>query len=78
MKTIRELREERGWSQAKLAARADVSPSTVYNWETGRFEPKATQLRKVALALGVSMDDIEFVTTEGNEGKEPATHNLAA
>ena len=74
MRTIREFREERGWSQAELAARAKVSPSTVYNWEAGRFEPKATQLRRVAQALGVSMDDIELDPA----GKELATHNLAA
>ncbi len=75
MKTIRELREAQGWSQAELAHRAQVSPSTVYNWESGRFEPKATQLRRVALALGVSMDDVTFVV---DEGKDSAAQNLVA
>lgn len=60
MKTIREHRESKGWSQADLAFRAGVSPSTIYNWEAGRFEPKASQLRKLAQALEVSMDDIDF------------------
>lgn len=60
LQTIRELREARGWSQAELAFRAGVSPSTVYNWEAGRFEPKASQLRKLAAALEVSMDAIDF------------------
>ncbi len=45
---------------AELAFRSGVSPSTVYNWEAGRFEPKASQLRKVAQALEVSMDSIDF------------------
>jgi transcriptional regulator with XRE-family HTH domain len=75
MKTIRELREAKGWSQAELAHRAQVSPSTVYNWESGRFEPKATQLRRVALALGASMDTINFVT---DEGKDRAAQKLVA
>ncbi len=64
MKTIRELRTERGWSQLELANRAGVTPSTIYNWERGRFEPKATQLRAVARAFGVSSDDIELVEEE--------------
>jgi transcriptional regulator with XRE-family HTH domain len=68
VQTIREYREALGWSQAELAFRSGVSPSTVYNWESGRFEPKASQLRKVAQALKVSMDAIDF---EGDVKKRP-------
>jgi len=68
-RTIRDYREARGWSQAELAFRSGVSPSTVYNWEAGRFEPKASQLRKVALALEISMDAIDF---EGEPKKSAA------
>jgi len=68
-RTIRDYREARGWSQAELAFRSGVSPSTVYNWEAGRFEPKASQLRKVALALEISMDAIDF---EGEPKKAAA------
>jgi len=68
VQTIREYREALGWSQAELAFRSRVSPSTVYNWESGRFEPKASQLRKVAQALKVSMDAIDF---EGDVKKRP-------
>ena len=39
--TIRELREDPGLTQAQLAAKIDVTPSTVYNWEKGNNEPKA-------------------------------------
>ncbi len=59
--TIRQLREARGWSQYRLAREVGVTPSTVYNWERGRFEPKASQLRSLARVFGVSMDDIELV-----------------
>jgi len=58
--TIREYREARGWSQAELAFRSGVSPSTIFNWESKRFEPKSAQLRKVAKVFGVSMDAIDF------------------
>ncbi len=60
MKTIRELREAVGLTQAQLAARLNCTPSTVYNWERGRNEPKASQLRAMAILFGVSMDDIDF------------------
>lgn len=58
MKTIRELRESRGLSPVQLAAKLDVSLATIYNWETGKYEPRASQLRRVAKEFGVSMDDI--------------------
>ena len=66
MKTIRQLRDEQGWTQLELANRIGVTPGTVYSWERGKFEPRASQLRALALAFGVSMDDIEL---EGDPGK---------
>jgi transcriptional regulator with XRE-family HTH domain len=60
MKTIRNLREAAGMTQLELAVRVGVTPSAVYNWERGRNEPKATQLRALARAFGVPMDEIDF------------------
>ena len=60
MKTIRELREEAGMTQLELAVRVGVTPSAVYNWERGRNEPKATQLRSLARVFGVPMEEIDF------------------
>ena len=59
MRTIRELREAAGWTQLALATRLGVTPATVYNWERGKYEPRASQLRALAQAFGVSMDDID-------------------
>lgn len=70
MKTIRALREERGWTQLELANKLSVTPATVYNWERGRYEPKASQLRALARVFGVSMDEIDFETVM--EGKDAA------
>ena len=70
MKTIRQLREERGWTQLELATRLGVTPGSVYNWERGKFEPKASQLRALARVFEVSMDDIELV--EEDQSKEVA------
>jgi putative transcriptional regulator len=36
---VRELRGQRGWSQAELAERLDVSRQTVNAIETGKYDP---------------------------------------
>lgn len=58
MKTIRQLREDRGWTQLELAIKLSVTPATVYNWERGKYEPAASMLRKIARLFEVSMDDV--------------------
>ena len=62
--TIRELREKAELTQAQLAFKIDVTPSTVYNWEKGNNEPKASQLKAMARFFGVSMDAIVFEVDE--------------
>ena len=61
MTTIRQLREEQGWSQFDLALKVGVRPETVYQWETGRAMPKVLQLRKLAEIFGLSSDAITLV-----------------
>jgi putative transcriptional regulator len=65
MKTIRQLREARRWTQLELANKLEVTPATVYNWERGRYEPSASKLRAIARLFDISMDDIELVGVEG-------------
>ncbi len=64
MKTIRELREAKGWTQMELAVALKVTPSTVYKWETGRTEPRVGQLRALARVFGISSDDIELIDAQ--------------
>lgn len=64
MQTIKQLRESRGMSPVQLAAALKVSLATVYNWESGKFEPRASQLRALARLFGVSMDAIDFEAVE--------------
>jgi len=44
---IRELRTEKGLSQADLARELEVSPVTVYRWESGTREISLTMLGRV-------------------------------
>lgn len=70
MKTIRELRQERGWTQLDLASKLGVTPSSVYNWEKGNWGPRAAQLRQLATVFGVPMDVIELPGPKAAESKE--------
>lgn len=58
MKTIRELRQARGWTQFELALAVGVQPQTVYLWESGRRTPQVPQLRKLGELFGLCSDEI--------------------
>jgi putative transcriptional regulator len=60
MKTIRELRTERGWTQLQLANQLGVTPATVHMWERGKSEPTVSALRRLARLFDVRMDDIDL------------------
>lgn len=55
---IRRRREAKGWSQAKLAAAADMGVSGVSQIETGTRNPSAITLEKLAGALGIEVADL--------------------
>lgn len=55
MDQVRRIRLERGLSQARLAALAELDPSTVNMVERGRHAPTGRTLEKLANALGVSV-----------------------
>ena len=50
--TLRELRDERGWSQARLAEELGVSRQTVNAIETGRFDPSLPLALRIAQLFG--------------------------
>ncbi len=58
MKTIRQLRQERGWTQFELALRVGVQPQAVYLWESGRRTPQVPQLRKLGQLFDMCSDEI--------------------
>jgi len=71
-RTIRELREAQGWTQLELANKLGVTPATVYTWERGKFDPRASQLRNLALAFGVRMDDLALAGDAESDGGKAA------
>ncbi len=58
MEKLRRLRTEKGLSQARLAARAELDPSTVNQIERGAREASSATLRKLADALDVGLIDL--------------------
>lgn len=67
---IRTLRKKAGFkSQNALAERVGVSRSAVKDWESGKYFPEGENLKKLALALGVSADyliGIQDLTANNN------------
>ena len=57
-KNIKELRLERGLTQAQLADQIGVTQGAVYFWEKGVNEPTAGYLIKMAELFGISVDEL--------------------
>ena len=55
---LRVLRAERGWSQAELAARLDVSHQADNAIETGKYDPSLPLAFKIARLFGQAIEDI--------------------
>jgi putative transcriptional regulator len=49
---LRTLRAERGWSQAELAERLDVSRQSVNAIETGKYDPSLPLAFKISRLFG--------------------------
>ena len=55
---LKALRAERGWSQAELAERIDVSRQTVNSIETGKYDPSLPLAFKIARLFGRPIETI--------------------
>ena len=62
--TIRDLRTDRGWSQAHLAELLDVSRQTVNAIETGRYDPSLPLAFALARLFGQPIETIFFPDQE--------------
>lgn len=79
MGTIRELRQQRGWTQYELAVKVGVHPQAVYLWESGRRTPQVPQLRKLGQLFGMCSDEInlEHIAMSDSRGR-PSRPRLIA
>jgi transcriptional regulator with XRE-family HTH domain len=56
---LKALREERGWSMAELAKKADVTDAYIAQLETRKKEnPSLDVLKRLARALGVPVGEL--------------------
>jgi len=56
---IKKIRNEKGWSQERLAREADVSYQTLIKIEQNRVKnPKLQTLIKISKALDVTLDEL--------------------
>ena len=53
-----ELRAQRGWTQAELADRLEVSRQTINAIETERYEPSLTLAFAIAALFGMPVEKI--------------------
>lgn len=55
---MRELRGHRGWSQAELAERLEVSRQTVNAIETGKYDPSLPLAFALARLFGKRIEEL--------------------
>jgi transcriptional regulator with XRE-family HTH domain len=55
---LRKLREERNLSQEEMGEAAGISREGYRNIETGRSVPRINTLMRIALALGLTVEDL--------------------
>lgn len=56
-KRIAQARERKGWTQLAMALEANVSPSTVQRWESGKLPP-VRELMRISELLGVEPEQL--------------------
>lgn len=57
-KRIQLLRTERGWTQAELAKKLNITKKAVKNWESGSSKPSVDHAIRLADIFGISTDSL--------------------
>lgn len=60
---LKDLRAERGWTQADLARQLDVSRQTVNAIETGKFDPSLPLAFRIARLFDKKIEEIFLDST---------------
>lgn len=64
--SFRRAREKSGLSQQEVAVQLGVDQSTVCLWETGKTQPRAKLLPKIAECYGCTVDELLTPDTPHN------------
>ena len=72
MTDIKKIREKRGITQKELAAKLNVSPSTVSQWENGLRNPSLVNVKRVSNILHCTTD--ELLSSVAEELEESKVH----
>ena len=59
-KTIKELRENEGWSQTVLAEKLKTTQPMICWLEKGKYKPSLKMALKIAGVFGVKVEDIQL------------------
>lgn len=68
---LKQIREEKGLTQAALAKQAGLSIRTIQGWEQGRRSPVSPDFFKLVQALDISADQFASIFTPP-EPEKPA------
>jgi len=60
MMKLKQLRQKRFLTQEELAEMAGLTPLSISRWENGKRKPRFKSIRRLAKALKVDPEDIEF------------------
>jgi len=67
---VRDFRYAKGWGPDELASRAEISRTALYQIESGKTGlPRAGTLRRIAVALDVSMNALLGEEEDGSESR---------
>jgi len=72
------MREQAGLSQEELAAKAQVSRASIQNWEADRTAPRRAESRRLAAALGITVDTLKAHAREDQVDNEEIREALRA
>ncbi|MFA4835959.1 MAG: helix-turn-helix transcriptional regulator [Dehalococcoidia bacterium] len=60
MMKLKQLRQKRFLTQEELAELAGLTPLSISRWENGKRKPRFKSIRRLAKALKVDPEEIEF------------------
>lgn len=68
---LRQEREKRGWSQARVAEQIDTDAVNISRWERGYATPSPYFREKLCLLFGKNAQDLGFLQDEQIENEQP-------